>query len=63
MVSGDPKAIAREATRWLSALSVSCGGHHGRARIASDYRGVAGEGGVPLLIWKCPGERTEALVA
>jgi hypothetical protein len=47
---GDPNAITRDVTRYLSALSGSYGGHHGRARIASDGRGGAGEGGVPLLL-------------
>ncbi len=63
MVWGDPKAITREARRWLLALSLSYGDHHGRARIASDHRGGAREGGEPLLLWRSSGERTEALVA
>src|SRR5687768_8551147 len=45
VVSGDPKAITRNVTRYLLVLSVSYGGHHGRARIASEDRGGAGEGG------------------
>jgi hypothetical protein len=38
--------------RYLSTHSVSYGGHHGRARIASDDRGAVREGGVPLLSWR-----------
>ena len=49
VVLGDPKAITRDVTRYLLALSVSYGRHRRRTRIASDDRGGAGEGGVPLL--------------
>jgi hypothetical protein len=44
VVSGDPKAITRDVTRYLLAHSVSYVGHHGRARIVSEDRGGAGEG-------------------
>ena len=64
VVSGDPKAITRDVRRYLSAFPVSNGGHHGRARIASDDRGGAGEGsGIPLHFWRRSGGRTETLVA
>jgi hypothetical protein len=64
VVWGEPKAITREARRWLWPLSLSYGDDHGRARIASDHRGGARERGEePLLLWRCSGERTEALLA
>src|SRR5687768_2249960 len=43
VVLGDPKAITRDVTRYLLALSVSYGRHRRRTRIASDDRGGAGE--------------------
>jgi hypothetical protein len=64
VVSEDPKAITRDVACYLSALSVSYGvmlAARESPQMIEEERERARR--IPLLFWRCSGERTEALVA